>query len=132
MSPSPIPSVTMSDEKSKSNLPHPFELMNKTTPLIGTISVPSILSLSMSSFKCDPAKTTELEILGLWSTYGDNQFLWFYMGGGWGGAGGGAREETKCWVVTMLYRGLASLFFCTFTPPPLPPLVVRVESMLLQ
>ena len=25
--------------------------------------------------------------------------------------GGGAREETKCWVVTMLYRGLASLFF---------------------
>ena len=64
MSPSPIPSVTMSDKKSKSNLPHPFELMNKTTPLIGTISVPSISSSSMSSFKCDPAKTTELEILG--------------------------------------------------------------------
>ena len=110
MSPPQTPLVTMSDEKSKSSLPHPF-LMDKTTPLIGTISVPSISSSSTSSFKRDPAKTTELEILG------PVEYIWgqpvsvVLHGDGGGGAGGGAREETKCWVVTMLYRRLASSGF---------------------
>ena len=101
-----------SNENSKPSLPHPF-LMDKAMPLIRTISVPSISSLSTSSFKCDPAKIRELEILG--------PVEYVYIWGrpvsmvlhreGLGGVVGGAREETKCWVVTMLYRRLASSGF---------------------
>ena len=52
-------------------------------------------------------------------------------GDGVSGAGGGAREGTKCWVVMMLYRRLALSGFRTFTPLPPLLLVVRVESVLL-
>ena len=92
------------DEKTKSSLPHPF-LKDKTTPLISTISVSSI-SLSSSSFKKDSSKT-ELEILGpVEYIWGQPVSVVLH-----GDAGGGANEETKCWVVTMLYRRLASSGF---------------------
>ena len=79
MSVPPTPPVTTGDEKSKSSLPHPF-LMDMITPLIGTISVPSILSSSTSSLNVTQRKLRNSRYWDLLSTYGVNRFLWFYTG----------------------------------------------------